>query len=56
MLQGKFRDAQQIIMAMWGAGYAATDIIQTLFKALLSPLSLIPDLTLLLTLPYPNPR
>lgn len=26
------RDAQSIIMGMWGAGYAATDIIQTLFK------------------------
>ncbi len=26
------RDAQQIIMSMWSAGYAATDIIQTLFK------------------------
>ena len=32
VLQGKMRDAQQIIMSMWSAGYAATDIIQTLFK------------------------
>lgn len=30
--QGQMREAQSIIMGMWGAGYAATDIIQTLFK------------------------
>eukprot|EP00597_Dinobryon_sp_UTEXLB2267_P004206 CAMPEP_0170065174 /NCGR_PEP_ID=MMETSP0019_2-20121128/5360_1 /TAXON_ID=98059 /ORGANISM="Dinobryon sp., Strain UTEXLB2267" /LENGTH=323 /DNA_ID=CAMNT_0010271977 /DNA_START=2079 /DNA_END=3050 /DNA_ORIENTATION=- len=29
---GQMREAQSIIMGMWGAGYAATDIIQTLFK------------------------
>ena len=26
------KDAQDVIMSMWGSGYAATDIIQTLFK------------------------
>lgn len=31
---GKMKDAQDIIMGLWSAGYAATDIIQTLFKVL----------------------
>ncbi|KAJ1430677.1 replication factor C 37 kd subunit [Ochromonadaceae sp. CCMP2298] len=30
--EGKMKDAQDIIMGLWSAGYAATDIIQTLFK------------------------
>ena len=30
--KGGLREAQDIIMGLWAAGYAATDIIQTLFK------------------------
>jgi hypothetical protein len=30
--QGHMREAQAVVMAMCSAGYAATDIIQTLFK------------------------
>lgn len=26
------KEAQDVIMTLWSAGYAATDIIQTLFK------------------------
>ena len=26
------KDAQDVIMGLWASGYAATDIIQTLFK------------------------
>jgi hypothetical protein len=32
--KGLTKDAQDVIMSLWGAGYAATDIIQTLFKVL----------------------
>ena len=28
------KSAQDIIMALWASGYAATDIIQTLFKVM----------------------
>lgn len=31
-LEGKTREAVDIVMELWGKGYAATDIIQTLFK------------------------
>jgi hypothetical protein len=30
------KDAQDVIMKMWGSGYAATDIIQTLFKVIIT--------------------
>ena len=32
ILQGKTKEAVGIVMELWGKGYAATDIIQTLFK------------------------
>jgi ABC-type uncharacterized transport system permease subunit len=28
------KSAQDVIMALWASGYAATDIIQTLFKVI----------------------
>ena len=30
--KGRMKEAQDVIMTLWSAGYAATDIIQTLFK------------------------
>lgn len=30
--QGKMAEAQAVIMSLWTSGYAATDIIQTLFR------------------------
>eukprot|EP01034_Spumella_vulgaris_P044629 gene44629-55533_t len=32
VLEGKAQAAQDIIISLWSSGYAATDIIQTLFK------------------------
>jgi hypothetical protein len=34
------KEAQDVIMGLWAAGYAATDIIQTLFKVYSAFLSL----------------
>ncbi len=30
--EGKMKEAQDIIIALWSSGYAASDIIQTLFR------------------------
>ena len=38
--QGRMKEAQDVVMKLWAAGYAATDIIQTLFKVRFVPIRL----------------